>query len=354
MNKIGSLKLALTFIGSILGAGFVSGQELWLYFGSYGPRGLFGLFLSLFLLALCCAMVLVIAKRTGDFTIDLILFSDKTNASLREGVGMLFVLFYFCISVVMIAGIASLGSRLLSVPGPVCGAVAVILILLVSWKGLSGMTGMFSILVPVLVVCAIVISIIRISSVGPQAMVFSENATNALLGNFLFSAIDYTGLNAFGAIGIIAPLAPYVKSKKTIPAGMVLGGIGLMLIAFAILLAISTSPAAVSEDLPMLALSISMGTGYAVIYGALLFFGMFGSGFSCMVAVSEYMKVKYRPVARHPFLFPGILGLGSYLLSLFGFSSLVGVIYPVMGYVGIASILLVFYRVFKITRAAAP
>ena len=35
-QKIGTLRLALTFAGCFLGAGYVSGQELWQYFGAFG------------------------------------------------------------------------------------------------------------------------------------------------------------------------------------------------------------------------------------------------------------------------------------------------------------------------------
>ena len=41
-QKIGTLRLALTFAGCFLGAGYVSGQELWQYFGAFGARGLLG------------------------------------------------------------------------------------------------------------------------------------------------------------------------------------------------------------------------------------------------------------------------------------------------------------------------
>ena len=37
-QKIGTLRLALTFAGCFLGAGYVSGQELWQYFGAFGAR----------------------------------------------------------------------------------------------------------------------------------------------------------------------------------------------------------------------------------------------------------------------------------------------------------------------------
>ena len=49
-QKIGTLRLALTFAGCFLGAGYVSGQELWQYFGAFGARGLLGLVLAIVML----------------------------------------------------------------------------------------------------------------------------------------------------------------------------------------------------------------------------------------------------------------------------------------------------------------
>ena len=39
-QKIGTLRLALTFAGCFLGAGYVSGQELWPDVGACGAQGL--------------------------------------------------------------------------------------------------------------------------------------------------------------------------------------------------------------------------------------------------------------------------------------------------------------------------
>ena len=52
MKRITTLQLALSFVGVFLGAGFVSGQELWQFFACFGPAGLLGFLLSagLFLL----------------------------------------------------------------------------------------------------------------------------------------------------------------------------------------------------------------------------------------------------------------------------------------------------------------
>ena len=69
-QKIGTLRLALTFAGCFLGAGYVSGQELWQYFGAFGARGLLGLALAVVLLGDTGVLLLRLSARTGIETMD--------------------------------------------------------------------------------------------------------------------------------------------------------------------------------------------------------------------------------------------------------------------------------------------
>ena len=52
MKRTSVFQLAIAFVGVILGAGFVSGQELWQFFACFGKAGFLGFLLStaLFLL----------------------------------------------------------------------------------------------------------------------------------------------------------------------------------------------------------------------------------------------------------------------------------------------------------------
>ena len=43
MKQIKTFSLAFTYVGCFLGAGFISGQELWQFFGAFGNWGLCGL-----------------------------------------------------------------------------------------------------------------------------------------------------------------------------------------------------------------------------------------------------------------------------------------------------------------------
>ncbi len=45
-KDIGIFKIAATYIGTIVGAGFASGQEVLQFFGVFGIKGLWGLLLA--------------------------------------------------------------------------------------------------------------------------------------------------------------------------------------------------------------------------------------------------------------------------------------------------------------------
>ena len=45
-RKESALRLGFTFAGCYLGAGYVSGQELWQFFGCFGWQGIAGLLLA--------------------------------------------------------------------------------------------------------------------------------------------------------------------------------------------------------------------------------------------------------------------------------------------------------------------
>ena len=66
-QKIGTLRLALTFAGCFLGAGYVSGQELWQYFGAFGGMGLPGLAAALALLGGVFLIAVITAYSIYDY-----------------------------------------------------------------------------------------------------------------------------------------------------------------------------------------------------------------------------------------------------------------------------------------------
>ena len=107
-QKIGTLRLALTFAGCFLGAGYVSGQELWQYFGAFGARGLWGLALAVVLLGGTGVLLLRLSARTGIETMDALIVRADIPW-LRTAVGVLTAALLFGVVCIMAAGIGALG-----------------------------------------------------------------------------------------------------------------------------------------------------------------------------------------------------------------------------------------------------
>ena len=146
-RKIGGARLALTFAGCFLGAGYVSGQELWQYFGAFGGMGLPGLAAALALLGGVSLVLLRLSARTGIETMDALLIRADIPW-LRTAVGALAALLLFGVVCIMTAGIGALLEQMLGVPAWLGCAGAVALIAVCAWFGLGGMMAVFTVAVP--------------------------------------------------------------------------------------------------------------------------------------------------------------------------------------------------------------
>ena len=77
MKKINSLSLCLTFAGCFLGAGYVSGQELWQFFSSFGKSGYIGLVIAVILQVLFGILLIRLAMKTSIIEMDKIIIMKE-------------------------------------------------------------------------------------------------------------------------------------------------------------------------------------------------------------------------------------------------------------------------------------
>ena len=335
MKPCSTSQLAWIFAGCFLGAGFVSGQELWQFFGCFGRWALPALLLSILLMAGLGILLLRLAQYTGITELDSIVIRRKIPW-LRNLTAILQIVFLFGIVTIMIAGAGALIAQLTGLPSWLGSLGMTVLVAVVAMFGLQGIVRVFSTLVPIIVAATLLIGVVALRHFGIDAFHFStEGSTNPLLPNCFVAALTYAAYNFFGTIGILTPFGTIISSKKTVISGILLGGLVLLVIACSILAALCVNHAAIGEELPMLALSctISMPLGY--IYGILLLFGLFGTTCSCLVAVVTFLDLRVPRFAAHKTAGIGILSLLGFAASLAGFGNLVSTIYPVFGYASI-------------------
>ena len=349
MKKIGTLNLGLTFAGCFLGAGYVSGQELWQFFGSFGKNGLFGLLLAISLLLAAGVMMILLGRMARSEEVDkLVVCWDMPL--LRGAVTLLELLFLFGVGTIMSAGVGALLGQLICLPQWIGSGLFIAVVALVSLAGFSGMISAFSATVPVLAAATLVFGIWSLAQSGVN-IPEPQGGGSALLGSWPVAAVSFACYNLFGSIAMIAPLGKSVKSKRAAVGGIAMGAALLLLIAASVLVSVSASPSVTAAELPMLALAQAKGSIFGYAYGLLLLLAMFGTGLSSLVAFVGMVGAKLPAAGKNRVGFTAVCALCMFGGSLFGFGGLIGVVYPIFGYCSSVFIVLMAVHYFKLKRS---
>lgn len=346
MKKLSLSRLALTYAGCFLGAGYVSGQELWQFFGAFGFWGLVGLILALSgMLAFSCLLI-SLAQKTGIVEMDRIVVPWEITW-LRGISAVLQVVFLFGVAVIMAAGAGALLHQLFAIPVWVGCGIFALAVITVALKGLAGMVASFSLTVPILVGATVFFAAAAAVKGGGFALPAAAAGENPLLSSWFMSAVSFAGYNLFGSIGILAPLGQYTEKRGGMAKGLALGSGFLLVIALSVLSAMAALPHTAGEELPMLSAALELFPLGGYLYGALLLFAMFGTALSTLVAVLTYLGLHFPKVKAGRGVLTGAIGALVFICSLVGFGDLIGVIYPLFGYAGSVFLVMVVIHYFR-------
>lgn len=348
MKQMNTLSMGLTFAGCFLGAGYISGQEIWQYFGCFGAAGIAGCLLAMALMGIFGLLLMDLTRRTGIEAPDKIVIPWPLKVP-RAVVGALQVFFMFGVCVIMYAGAGALIEQVLGIPHYIGSAALCLLVAAVSLRGFSGVVESFSLLVPCLVVMTVGFSAFALCRWGFGDFTVS-GGINPLLGDWKFSSLNYVSYSIFCSIGVLCPLTGQCRDGRTAAKGVALGSLLLFLIAFAILCALYSHPESTAAQLPMLSLAMSLSS-LGVVYALLMLMGMFGAALSCHVATAHYLLGSFPLLAGHGKTAAFTLILLGWLGSLMGFGDLVGTVYPLCGYCGFAAMALICIHYIKVRWA---
>ena len=156
MKKLSASQLALSYVGVFLGAGFVSGQELWQFFSCFGSIGLFGFLATaaiFFYIFYSCFHLIGVTKNASAGR----LLACGNIPWLEAAVDIMLALFNFGVVMIMTAGAATLINQLTGLSVFVAGAIFTVAVMLVALVGLGGLVATFSVLVPITTACAVIL-----------------------------------------------------------------------------------------------------------------------------------------------------------------------------------------------------
>ena len=334
MKTISPLRLGLTFAGSFLGAGYVSGQEIWQFFGRFGIGALPGVLLAMVLMGATGVMIWDLARGTGITEMDRLVV-EKDIPALRFALSAVQTVMLFGFLVIMCAGAVALCVQQWAVPLLPCAVVLSAAVGLVSLAGVPGLVNLFSALVPVLCVVTVAAGVAAPLMGGLRPVEPVQT-----FGSWPLAAVVFFAYNTFGIIGIIAPVGPMAEDRKSIRRGVVIGCVVLALIAFGVMTAMNAVPGTELTEMPMLAVIAACFPWMAPAYAVVLLGVMCGAARGCQVALMTFLEEKFAAVRSHRVLWTVLIMAAALLGSFVGFSDLIGVVYPIFGYCGVGFLLL--------------
>lgn len=346
MKRASVYQIAVTAMGCVLGAGLLSGQELLQFFGVFGIKGFWGIGFAVAIFYVTCCVIIGFARDAALDTMErmVIFFNSKISRALIAGFEMLFL---FLIYVLMAAAAGALVAQMLSAaPAWGCGAFC-LLVAVVSLCGISGLVRIFAYLVPMVTLATVALCLYALCT----GNMVTEPMEMAEQGNWALSALLYVIFNVICSVPILAPLGKGVKKGGVVRCGMLVAALSLGVVATLVLATLLAYPESWTGELPMLALAASIGEAVYLLYALLLFGAMFGTGLSSGAAILTLCRTRFScPRCLLPIVSFGVAAC-VFGVAQSGFRELVGVLYPVFGYIGMVPLALLFIHAFLFYRA---
>ncbi|NLJ83892.1 MAG: hypothetical protein GX336_03160 [Halanaerobiaceae bacterium] len=347
-----TLALAFVYIGSVIGAGFLSGQEIWRFIARHGRTGLFSIALIAVFFIILAPLLYKAARQAGIEN-----YQDFFYRYLPGPFPYIFDLFYSLFLLgsvsVMLAGAGTLFNRLLGLPYSLGVVLTITFLLFTLILKNEGIMTVNSILIPVL----ILLTIYMLLSFLNREFSLSNLISVFLLPGNLFPAAEWIkdGLY-YGAYNLAMALAVmtgivHSEEEEVIFTGGVIGGSLITLLLFLIYLALLAAfPQAVqvaSVEMPLLSLAEKMGSFLYLGYILVLYFAIITT------AIANYYAFTRRFSLLLGFRYEFALLLGLLLILPLlpsGFSALVDRLYPLFGSLALIIIFIYMYIFLKEAR----
>lgn len=338
-------KVVFVIIGTLIGAGFASGQEMYLFFFSYGIEGLIGIVVSCTLMGLIIYKALCLIDKYNIKTYKEFLemfIKPKQNESffnLRNIVNIVINIFILVTFFIMIAGFGAYFEQELGINSLIGSIILASLCFFVFMTSIKGVVKASEILVPILIIFVVVIGFMNIVEINLPELDKYIIRTNT--SSYVLSAIIYCSYNSILLLPVLITLKDYLSSKKQIASIAAIStviSIALSVIIFLLLVRVDVDIS--NLEMPAVYVVSHMFKILKIAYGFIILGSIFTTaislGASYLQNVSKSKK-SYTQIAV-------FMCITSVLVSKIGFSNLINSLYPIFGYLGLVQILLIMFK----------
>lgn len=305
-------------VGTMIGAGYASGREIWQFFGHESGLAIL-LFVIMFILS-CAAIMLVSYHHQSHNYIPVL--RDIVGTKLTKVYDIMLFLYLFTTTVVMISGSGAtvLAFNISYWWGILLIVVALILLFI---KGINGLIALNKYIVPLLV--GGLLYILLKFTYDQQLPLFThwEEQRNWL------SAFPFTALNILPLIAVIGAVGNKIKSKHEIWIASIGSGLSLGIVSYIYNRSlIQIADEILVYEIPLFAILKDYSLHILIFMTILLWIAIFTTAAAGMLGIAT--RLQHFSKLPEWVLVSGTLVL-MVPLTTFGFSTLIGYIYPIYG-----------------------
>ena len=350
-KKSGALKLnffhvALMYVGTIMGAGFASGREIWQFFGVFGKYAPVGVLLVGMLFILLGMMASYNARKLGTNDMGRVIVPGG-NQKLIRFVGYFMAVMLFTVLVTMTAAGGALFYQQFGLNRILGGLLIAFLVIITVLGEFERVSHVFRYIMPVLSGVVVITSLmVSILSLKPTEVAQTVEPS-PMAPNWFLAALLYISYNILALVPMVATASVSARSDRDAVGGTALGGAFLGLLAFLLLTALQQDmPYSQALDMPMLGYAGRLSPAMATLYGVVLFCAIYSSATSNFYGFTT--KLKDGPKKSRNVIIAVILG---FLLGLVGFKNVVAFMFPMEGFLGFVIIAMLILNFFQIRNA---
>ena len=324
-----SLKIAFIIIGTVIGAGFISGKEIIRFFG--GGFLLPSSYFCALLFFLFTYLLLTLGNKYGGFAAGTHAVFGKTDAALET------VLLFASLIIVgaMLAGVDSLMLSQFGIPKsfPLASFVSMVAAYFITGKGVKGLAAVNFILVPVMI--AVILSFLSFKGNIQVQKEYSGADSGAVMTLF------YVSMNIFLSAPVLLELGA-ANDKKSFAAA---GGIAAVVISVCVFLIVSgikyEGANAENAEMPLLYL-FGKVKYFSAVFSLVVFFGIFTTLLS-----SYFPLFNYASRFKRKRVLDFVILIMAFAVSRLGLDKIVLYLYPVLGFLGFLYVALSAVHLFR-------
>ena len=332
-KELSTFSIAATYIGTVVGAGFASGQEVMQYFGYHGVRGFRGLIVATLIFIVFGYMMMALGQKlSSDSHYEVVMYA--AGPYFGRIADWIITIFLFVSLTAMFAGTGAIFEQQFGLPAIYGNVFMAIITLVTVLTGISGIINAISAIAPILMLGVFTIGGITFLTHPASLLTRSiEGGMQPIISNPWFSGFIYASYNLVTAVAILGPLGKEVNGRRKLKSGAFWGGAGLGVAAMIIQMTLLMNmPEAAGYEVPLLYVAGSISPVFTIIYSAILVGEVYSTAIGDLYGfAARFADTKSRTYKIYLF----VSTIAAVICSRLGFANMVRYLYSAEGIAGL-------------------